>query len=176
MIRKCTDDDRDAIRELLDSAFRPSQYESRLRDLVVSGDDTHEEWLLENDSRIVGHILYTLATDGSSAIGYHLAPIAVHSDFQNQGIGSLLVRETLGMEPISSESVFVLGDPHFYERFAFVKPASPSCPYDEDNKHFRALRWKDSREPFVIGYASAFEQAEQDAGHQQPVRSESKAE
>jgi putative acetyltransferase len=162
MIRKCTEEDRDAIRELLDGAFRPSQYESRLRDLIVSGDETHEEWLVENASRIVGHILYTLAIDGSSAIGYHLAPIAIHPDFQNQGIGTRLIRETLEKEPIINESIFVLGDPQFYERFGFVKPASPSCPYDEGNKHFRALRWNDSREPFVIGYTSAFEQAEQD--------------
>lgn len=161
MIRRCTDEDRDAIRNLLDSAFRPSQYESRLYDLVVNGYEDYEEWLVEKESRIIGHILYTRATDGSFSVGYHLAPIAIHPDFHNQGIGSQLITETLGKEPISNESVFVLGDPQFYERFGFVKPVSPLCPYDEDNKHFRALRWNDSHEAFVIGYASAFGQAEQ---------------
>jgi len=109
---------------------------------------------------VVAHILYTPATHGSTVIGYHLAPVAVHPDFQNQGIGAQLIRETLGLSPISSESVFVLGDPQFYERFGFTETTSARCPFDNDNEHFRALRWEGSQQQFEVGYAPEFMQAE----------------
>lgn len=159
-VRKTVASDRGAIHELLDAAFHPSRYESRLRDLVVDGEDTFEEWVIEKESRIVGHILYTLARDGDKVIGYHLAPVCVHPEFQKQGIGSQLIRETLAMQPIAEASVFVLGDPDYYERFGFSKTQTARCPFDENNQHFRALRWDDDEHnPFDIGYASAFEDA-----------------
>lgn len=160
MIRRSTEEDHLAIRELLDKAFFPSRFESRLRSLVVTGGETFEEWVVERDSRIIGHILYTVATDGTSPIGYHLAPVSIHPDHQRQGIGSRLIRETLEMPPLADQGIFVVGDPDYYGRFGFVRPATATCPFDEGNRHFGALRWKDYRKPFVIGYAPAFHQAE----------------
>ncbi|MDB4673648.1 N-acetyltransferase [Verrucomicrobiales bacterium] len=163
MIRPSLECDSDAIRKLIDAAFAPSQYESRLREIVVRQNYLHSEWVVEQDSQITAHILYTSATHENSIIGYHLAPVAVHPDFQNEGIGTMLVRETLSLDPICNGSVFVLGDPEFYERFGFTRPVSARCPFDNNNEHFRALRWVDSEEPFTVGYSPAFEKADPNA-------------
>jgi len=158
VIRKSTEIDRAQIRALLDQAFHPSQYESRLCELVTLSDN-YFEWVVEQESRIIGCILYSPATNGSTRIGFHLAPVAVHVDFQGQGIGTRLIRETLALAPVRNESVFVLGDPNYYERFGFKKTTQAKCPFDQNNEHFRALRWEDNGEEFVIGYTPAFQAA-----------------
>ena len=158
MIRQPVDEDSQAITDLLNTAFAPSQYESKLRSAIKNGERPHWEWVMEHDERIVGHILYTHATNDSGAfIGYHLAPVSIHPDYQNRGLGSQLINETLTSEALATESIFVLGDPKFYERFGFVETESVICPFDENSQHFRALRWRDRARPFTIGYDSAFD-------------------
>jgi putative acetyltransferase len=49
-----------------------------------------------------------------------LAPVAVHRDFQNRGIGSTLIREGLERCKQSGyDAVVVLGHMHYYPRFGF---------------------------------------------------------
>jgi putative acetyltransferase len=157
MIRTPSDADSGTILEFLDVAFAPSQNESTLRSSIMNLERPHWEWLAEHDDRIVGHILYTLANDDSgTSIGYHLAPVAIHPDYQKRGLGTQLIRETLTSEALASESIFVLGDPQFYERFRFVKTTSAQCPFDKNKQHFRALRWHHRERPFNIGYEAAF--------------------
>ena len=53
-----------------------------------------------------------------------LAPIAVHPNFQNKGIGSNLVNNAINKANGLGEAlVIVLGHPQFYSRFGF-KPSS----------------------------------------------------
>lgn len=146
----------DPVARLLDAAFDPSDYESRLIRAVVARQETHQAWGIEKDGKLVAFVLYTVATRGAEEIGFHLAPVAVHPDFQGKGLGAELIRRTLEMDPLVSTAVFVLGDPAFYEQFRFSRVTTGLCPYDEENRHFRALRWDDSGEPFVIGYAASF--------------------
>ena len=162
MIRPAERRDRAAIVRLLDSAFAPSTFESRLYELVAEGVDQSFEWVAESESEIVGYIMYTEATTGTEAVGLHLAPVAVHADFQGQGIGSALIRTTLEEEPLRTRAIFVLGEPRYYERFGFTPVSSARCPYDEGNAHFRALRWSEIPDEFPIGYIDAFTQAEEE--------------
>ncbi|MEM7011534.1 MAG: N-acetyltransferase, partial [Verrucomicrobiota bacterium] len=117
MIRRPSPADTLAIQQLLDAAFEPSKYESRVR--TFAANQIHQEWVFERDSKIVAHILFTQAFDGDQSIGWHLGPVAVHPEFQHQGIGSQFIREAINAEPVFPDPVFVLGDPHFYERFGF---------------------------------------------------------
>ena len=157
MIHKPVDADNETIANLLDAAFAPSQYESTLRATIKNLERPHLEWVMEGDDRIVCHILYSQATDDSGTfIGYHLAPIAIHPDYQKRGLGTQLIKETLTNEALASESIFVLGDPQFYKRLGFAETTSAQCPFDENNQHFRALRWHDRERPFTIGYDPAF--------------------
>ncbi|MBD2529460.1 N-acetyltransferase [Nostoc flagelliforme FACHB-838] len=76
----------------------------------------------EVENVVVGHILFSyidlVSEETLQVLG--LAPLAVHSKFQRQGIGSALIKVGLELaderrEPI----VIVLGHPHFYTRFGF---------------------------------------------------------
>jgi len=156
MIRPPAATDAETIGQILDRAFAPSVYEARLRSSVANGGGQFAEWVAERDGRVVAYVLYTPATDGDELVGWHLAPVAVDPEFQRQGIGSQLIRESLATCPIGDVAVFVLGDPRYYERFGFGKQTGARCPFDESGEHFRALRWADARAPFEIGYASAF--------------------
>jgi putative acetyltransferase len=107
------------------------------------------------DHQVVGHILFSplaVRLFGDSAVGgdvagdapdfvdrvdvwdvgveggipaLALAPLAVRPDFQNQGIGSALVREGLeAARLLGHRIVIVVGDPAYYGRFGF-SPARP---------------------------------------------------
>lgn len=155
---RCTNDtDREAILNLLDAAFAPSRFESALVDSVISGNEPYFDWVVLRNGRIGGYVLYTAATrEKNHTIGFHLAPVAVDPDLQGIGLGSELIRRTLDSESLKESAIFVLGQPAFYERFGFKPVTTAICPYDESNDHFRALRWKETAEHFVIGYCRAF--------------------
>jgi len=78
--------------------------------------------LAYEDSQAVGHILFTTvhlepAVPIEAAI---LAPLAVLPEYQNQGIGSQLIKE--GLRRLVDQGVglvFVLGYPDYYSRFGF---------------------------------------------------------
>jgi putative acetyltransferase len=155
IIRRATKQDGPAICGLLDAVFTRT-LESKLYDLVVRYGSDYCDWVCEKDSRVAGYVLYTTAMKGAEPIGFHLGPVAVHPDFQNQGIGSELIERTLHEEPVKSAAVFVLGHPNFYERFGFSKVITARCFFDGGNEHFRALRWAEAEQPFEIGYSQAF--------------------
>ncbi|MBD2347201.1 GNAT family N-acetyltransferase [Anabaena subtropica] len=84
--------------------------------------------IAEIDNNVVGHIIFSyieLAGEEKLQV-LALAPIAVHPQFQKQGIGSALIQIGLTKAEARGESlVIVLGDPQFYTRFGFI----PSTTY-----------------------------------------------
>ena len=77
----------------------------------------------EKSGKLVGHILFTTARlqpeNQASSIRI-LAPLAVSSDVQGEGIGCVLIREGLKQLVESGvDLVFVLGHPCYYPRFGF---------------------------------------------------------
>jgi len=156
VIRTTVEEDSEAIEALLDRAFQPSHYESRLRSVTLAQQGDFYEWVWELEGELVAYILFSPARHEGEAIGYHLAPVAVDPVYQGRGIGSQLIRAALEVPAIADSAIFVLGDPGYYERFGFEPTASALCPYDEGNAHFRALRWAECAEPFTVGYAEAF--------------------
>jgi putative acetyltransferase len=77
--------------------------------------------------RIVGHILFSLIQirmddrPGQVMPALSLAPMAVHPDFQSQGIGSALVRKGLKIcRDLGHAAVVVIGHPDYYPRFGFT--------------------------------------------------------
>jgi putative acetyltransferase len=159
LVRSSEAGDADAIGRVLEQAFAPSVYEKRLREQIAAGDYGHAEWVAELDGEVVAHIIYTPATKDGNNIGYHVGPLAVLPEMHHRGIGSQLIEETLKLPPVGGSSVFVLGDPAYYERFGFEPTATACCPFVENNRNFRALRWQEAGEPFEIGYAKAFTDA-----------------
>ncbi|MBD0388500.1 MAG: N-acetyltransferase [Nostoc sp. C3-bin3] len=76
----------------------------------------------EVENVVVGHILFSYIdlVDEETLKVIGLAPLAVHPQFQRQGIGSKLVQAGLEKADAKKEAiVIVLGHTHFYNRFGF---------------------------------------------------------
>ncbi|HEY9706024.1 MAG TPA: N-acetyltransferase [Allocoleopsis sp.] len=77
----------------------------------------------KEDENILGYILFspiTIATETQITKAIALAPLAVKPAYQNQGIGSNLVK--FGLErcrELNHNIIVVLGEPEYYERFGF---------------------------------------------------------
>ena len=82
-------------------------------------------YVIEKDSRIIGHINYSngiinYENDGSEN-AVVLGPIAIDESYQNQGYGSKLIEFTLTIaKDIGIPYVLVVGDENYYSRFGFV--------------------------------------------------------
>ena len=85
------------------------------------------------DGEVVGHILFTAVAIGdtpASIASLGLAPLAVHPDFQDQGLGGLLVAAGLkAAADAGCEVVVTLGHPDYYARFGFESAVEEGISY-----------------------------------------------
>ncbi|WP_343307229.1 N-acetyltransferase [Chitinophaga niabensis] len=93
--------------------------------------------------RIAGHILFTeIKIGGRNVKALALAPVSVLPEFQQQGIGGMLIREGLSKATEAGYgSVIVLGHEHYYPKFGFV-PASKwgiTSPFDVPDNFFMGM-------------------------------------
>jgi putative acetyltransferase len=94
--------------------------------------------------QIVGHVFYSPVTiagvDDALILG--LAPVAVLPDYQRQGIGSGLIRQSLtACARLGGQAVVVLGNPAYYQRFGFMpaKHKGLQCEYPVPDEFFMVL-------------------------------------
>ncbi|MBT0664147.1 N-acetyltransferase [Geobacter pelophilus] len=154
-IQKVTDETRVKAYALLQRAFPSSDYETTLvKKLHENGRPMHE-WVCIHVGKVIAYIAFTNAYHGNELCGLHLAPMAVAPDFQKQGIGSELLRFALRQEAIKNQTLFVLGEPGYYQRFGFAPCTVPICPFDNNNAHFLSMR-NESTVSFVVGYEPEF--------------------
>jgi putative acetyltransferase len=122
IIRVETTADQAAIRDVNRSAFN-EEGEARLVDALRAGGYARVSLVAEEDSRVVGHILFStlpIVTPEGTVEAVALAPLAVIPSHQQRGIGSMLVREGLRTcAEAGHRIVVVLGHPEFYSRFGF---------------------------------------------------------
>ena len=109
------------VYELVSAAFgRPDEAElvNRLRECGAAVVTMVEE----EEYEFMGHLMLSPITiDGQEGPWLGLAPVAVHPDWQGQGIGSALVRQALGrLADTGAAGVVLVGDPGFYGRFGFA--------------------------------------------------------
>ncbi len=134
-LREALESDADELKDMYLRAFDESEAATvaavALRFLSEESADPVLS-LLAEEEQILGHVSFSpvYLSQTHRLIGYLLAPLAVHPDFQKKGIGSQLVK--LGLDRVSSLGagyVFVYGDPKYYERFGFeANKASPFIP------------------------------------------------
>ncbi len=127
-----TENDDDEVEYLYDLAFAPgrealSSY--RLRDGVAQISALSLVARDEYDV-LAGAIRYwpvKIGSAGDSAL--LLGPIAVHPTYQGEGVGGLLIRESLEMAKVLGWSrVILVGDAPYYGRFGFQKAAALGYP------------------------------------------------
>ncbi len=140
-------DDISAVRRVNELAFGRAD-EAALVDRLRLATQPQISLVAVENGQVVGHIFFSPVSIDSadSAFGaMGLAPMAVLPERQNQGIGSLLVRE--GLEEcrrLGCDAVVVLGHPDYYPRFGFV-PASQknlNCEYPVPDEAFMIIELK----------------------------------
>ena len=101
-----------------------------------------------NDDELIGHILFTkikIINDIDEFESLALAPMAVHQQHQNLGIGSKLVKYGLQKaKELGFVSVIVLGHKEYYPRFGF-EPAinwNIKAPFDVPSEVFMGMELK----------------------------------
>lgn len=123
IVRPETPADRDAVREVQETAFGEVR-EAELVDAVRASDRYVPELSLvaEEDGEVVGHVMLSYVDLGDARV-LCLAPVGVRPERQGRGIGGALVREALQLADERGEPLVVLiGNPAYYGRFGF-RPA-----------------------------------------------------
>lgn len=154
-IQRLTAENRSRVYALLHLAFPESEYEASLMENLHKNGKTVHEWVSVHRNKIIAYLAFTPAYHVKNVCGLHLAPLAVTPEFQQQGVGSELLRFALRQEEIQSHPLFVLGDPGFYKKFGFEPCTQPICPFDKNNTHFLSLR-NETATGFTVGYEAEF--------------------
>src|SRR5947207_7911996 len=114
--------DHEAIRHVNRLAFGREE-EAQLVDALREGGYVRASLVAEQAGQVVGHILFSdlpILTAAGTVSALALAPLAVLPEFQNQGIGSALIRRGLAVcQEQGHQIVVVVGHPPFYPRFGF---------------------------------------------------------
>ena len=123
-IRREAPADAAAVREVNTLAFGQPD-EAALVDRLRRRPALYLGLVAVDGGEVVGHIVFTpapLHTNAGVLVPLALAPMAVRPGRQRQGIGSALVREGLAAGRAAGHGlVVVVGHPHFYPRFGFVR-------------------------------------------------------
>jgi len=146
VIRSERREDLEAIHEVNRLAFGQEDEALLVRSIRNSSHFIPELSLVASQKgQIVGHILFSMISiEGQHGIKpvLSLAPMAVHPEVQNQGIGSKLVREGLKRcRNLRHEIVIVIGHPHYYPRFGFVPAGQKGleAPFPVPDEAFMVL-------------------------------------
>ena len=110
-------DDLPAVRQVVAAAFGQAA-EADLVDALRQSGDAVISLVSEDNGKISGHVLLSKLRAPDRCIA--LAPVSVMPEHQNQGLGSMLIREGLARAKRDGwQAVFLLGEPEYYERFGF---------------------------------------------------------
>ncbi len=132
IIRPETPTDYSRVHEIHTLAFE-SDSEAVLVDNLRREADPLISLVAEMGDEVIGHILFTPVAIGDATAGpatMGLAPMAVHPEFQNHGVGTALVEA--GLEACAEarcEVVVTLGHPDYYPRFGFGLAVEESLSY-----------------------------------------------
>jgi len=145
-IRPETAEDYAAIREVNTLAFG-REVEARLVENLRRLPDFIPELSLVGieAGQVVGHILFSplvIETQEGAVPAVALATLAVRPEFQNQGIGSELVRDGLERcRNLRHRIVVVVGHPAYYPRFGFspARERGLEAPFPVPDEAFLAL-------------------------------------
>ena len=149
IIRAETSLDHHSIFEVNKLAFGKTD-ESQLINKIRKGNEFISELSLIAilEKNIVGHILFSkikIKDQDKEYTSLALAPMAVLPEFQNKGIGSMLVQEGIQKaKKLGFDHVIVLGHKNYYPKFGFEKASkwNIKCPFEVPDENFMAIELK----------------------------------
>ena len=128
IVRPETVDDFPTVREVVNVAFQnDDEGEADLIDALRAEPGYTPELSLvaELNGAVVGHIIFSDAyvdMDNGRVSAISLGPLAVHPEWQRQGIGSRLVEEGLAAgRRLGHRIAVVIGHSTYYPRFGFLR-------------------------------------------------------
>lgn len=114
--------DRDAVRDLLAACF-PGFGEADLVDQLRRDGDIVLSLAAEDEGVVIGYVAFSrLKIEGGEGTSpaVALAPLAVYTEYQSQGVATRLVREGHACLAYMGEKLaVVLGEPGYYGRFGY---------------------------------------------------------
>ncbi len=151
--RQETDDDREAIRRVIDQAFGQAA-EAELVDALRNEGYARLSMVAQCEGQIVGHILFSdlpIHTADSIVPALALAPMAVTPSLQRQGVGSQLLRHALdACRDAGHRIVVVLGHPEYYRRFGFSRQSAAPLESPYAGPAFMAIELVPGRWPACV--------------------------
>jgi predicted N-acetyltransferase YhbS len=119
----------------------------------------------QDNQEIVGHNLLSkirIINKDIFSDSLALAPVSVLPEYQNKGIGKLLIHEALNIaKGLGFHSVIVLGHPEYYPKFGFQKASLYGIqpPFEVPEEAFMALELQENtfdKVSGVVEYPSVF--------------------
>jgi putative acetyltransferase len=152
--------DIERVRSILRQAF-PTDAESKLVDALRTNGKATISLVAVRGDDVLGHVLFSpvSTTPPGESKGLGLAPVAVHSDFQGQGVGSQLIHAGLQRcLELGYDYCVVLGDPEYYQRFGFEKAGSLGLQneYGVDDEFMIHLFHEDIAPSGLVQYSAEF--------------------
>jgi len=125
VIRSETDADVNAISEVPVAAFNTLEISNHTEQFIIKALRAAKALTIslvaELDGRVIGHIAFSPVTisDGTSN-WYALGPVSVLPEYQRQGIGKALIRESLSrLKDLNAQGCCLVGHPDYYKKFEF---------------------------------------------------------
>jgi putative acetyltransferase len=155
-IRKESPQDRNAVYQVISSAFGQPAEAELVQALQAAGDSVLS-LVAEEDGQILGHVLLSRMDAPFPALA--LAPVSVVPTRQRSGIGSALIESAVNRARSEGwTAIFVLGDRNYYERFGFDSEAAAGFTSPYAGPHFMMLKLSSSLTAAtgVLSHAPAF--------------------
>ena len=124
-IRPETPSDHKAIEQITIAAFSGKPYSDQTEHLIIrrlrEAGALSLSLVAEMDEKIIGHIAFSVVKiNGEDQRWFGLGPVSVLPKFQEQGIGSTLIKEGLArLRGLGAKGCVLEGDPDYYQRFGF---------------------------------------------------------
>ncbi len=166
MIRQAELKDHNEIYSLVKAAFESAEHaDGNEQDLVNAlrmGDSFIPELSLvyEQDSKLVGHILFTKANVGNTPV-LALAPLSVLPEYQRQGIGLTLIKAGHKIaKNLGYEYSVVLGSETYYPKAGYAPADTFNIlpPFDVPRENFMACKLRENATAIhgTMQYATEF--------------------
>ncbi|MCJ8166295.1 N-acetyltransferase [Pontibacter sp. E15-1] len=171
LIRHEKPTDHIAVFELIKDSFGKEEFSDHREHFLVErlreSDSFIQELSLvaEVEGKIVGHILLTkikIKNTAAEFVSLALAPVSVIPEFQNMGIGGMLIAKAHEIaRKMGYTSVVVLGHENYYPRFGYRQAHTfgIESPFDVPKENFMAIELIDNGLKGISGkveYPEAF--------------------
>ncbi len=158
--------DAQPIRDLLQACF-PGFAEADLVEKLRRDGDLVLSLVAEDEGVVIGYIAFSrllVETEDGRIPAVALAPLAVYTEYQSQGVATRLVREGHAcVAAIGEKLSVVLGEPHYYGRFGYSPHRASAFTSEYQSPYLMAISFGAAPWEGRLVYPAAFDALSDDA-------------